>query len=505
MLTFADPLIRAEQCFGDQPAVVDGQTRLDFATLVDRCRRLAGAIQAGSERGDRIAVLAANSHRVLEAYLATPASGRLYVPLNTRLAEPELAYALEDSGARLLLTDRGEGELGSLADRVERVISLDDDYEQWIAGAPAVELGEGVDEDDVAGLFYTGGTTGQAKGVMLTHRNKLADTLHLETCVRLTADDTWLVMSPMHHAAGTFHALLCVWLGARQVFVPAFEAGPVLDAIEREGVTIVFGVPAMLAALVDEQAARPRDTSRLRLMGYGAAPASSTLLARFHERFPTTELVSMYGATELGPMGTALEHMERYIGSDRVRSGGRPLAGVRIRVVGEEGKDLAIGEVGEVIARGPNVMKGYWKKPEQTASVMRDGWYHTGDLGFFDAAGCLHLVDRAKDMIVSGGENVYSTEVEEALYQHPEVAECAVFGVPDTKWGEAVHAVVVPRENAHLDEAALRTHCRGLLGGYKIPKAIEIRETPLPRSAAGKVLKRELRAPHWEGRERNVS
>ncbi|MBW2424788.1 MAG: AMP-binding protein, partial [Deltaproteobacteria bacterium] len=160
MLTFADPLIRAEQCFGDQPAVVDGQTRLDFATLVDRCRRLAGAIQAGSERGDRIAVLAANSHRVLEAYLATPASGRLYVPLNTRLAEPELAYALEDSGARLLLTDRGEGELGSLADRVERVISLDDDYEQWIAGAPAVELGEGVDEDDVAGLFYTGGTTG---------------------------------------------------------------------------------------------------------------------------------------------------------------------------------------------------------------------------------------------------------------------------------------------------------------------------------------------------------
>jgi long-chain acyl-CoA synthetase len=505
MLTFADPLIRAEQCFGDQPAVVDGETRLDFATLVDRCRRLAGAIQASSERGDRVAVLAANSHRVLEAYLATPASGRLYVPLNTRLAEPELAYALEDSGARLLLTDWSEPELGSLGDRVERVISLGAEYEQWIAGAPATSIGEGVDENDVAGLFYTGGTTGQAKGVMLTHRNKLADTLHLETCVRLTADDSWLVMSPMHHAAGTFHALLCVWLGARQVFVPAFDAGPVLDAIERERVTIVFGVPAMLAALVDEQTARPRDTSSLRLMGYGAAPASSTLLARFHERFPKTELVSMYGATELGPMGTALEHMERYIGSDRVRSGGRPLAGVRIRIVGEDGKDRAIGEVGEVIARGPNVMKGYWKKPEQTASVIRDGWYHTGDLGFFDAAGCLHLVDRAKDMIVSGGENVYSTEVEEALYQHPEVAECAVFGVPDAKWGEAVHAVVVPREGARLDEARLREHCRGLLGGYKIPKAIEVRETPLPRSAAGKVLKRELRAPHWQGRERNVS
>ena len=505
MLTFADPLIRAERCFADREAVVDGSVRLDFGSLVDRCRRLSGAIQAITERGDRVALLSANSHRVLEAYLATPAAGRLYVPLNTRLAEAELAYALEDSGARLLLSDRSRSELGDLAERVERVITLDAEYERWIEEASPAELGEDVEEGDVAGLFYTGGTTGKAKGVMLTHRNKLADTLHLETCVRLTEDDRWLVMSPMHHASGTFHALLCVWLGARQIILPSFEAAQVLDAIEGEQATVLFGVPAMLQALSEEQALRPRDVSSLRLMGYGAAPASSTLLARFHEQFPATELVSMYGATELGPMGTAIEHMERYVGTERVRSAGRPLAGVRLRIIGEDGEEKQDGQVGEVVARGPNVMKGYWRKPEQTASVLREGWYHTGDLGFFDEAGCLHLVDRAKDMIVSGGENVYSTEVEEVLYQHPEVVECAVFGIPDSKWGEAVHAVVVPRESVRLDEASLQAHCRGSLGGFKVPKTIEVRLEPLPRSAAGKVLKRELRAPYWQGQERNVS
>ena len=505
MLTFADPLIRAEQCFPDAEAVVDGDTRLCFGELVDRCRRLAGAIRATTERGDRVAVLAANSHRVLELYLAVPSAGRLVVPLNTRLAQPELAYALKDSGARILLTDRTALEIGTLSGLVEWVIVLGDEYEQWIAHAPAAQLGVDVDEEDVAGLFYTGGTTGAAKGVMLTHRNKLADTLHLQTCVRLTSDDSWLVLSPMHHAAGTFHVLLCVWLGARQILLPGFDAGPVLDLVEREHVSVAFGVPAMLAALIDEQTARPRDASSLRLMGYGAAPASSTLLGHFHERFPSTELVSMYGATELAPMGTALEHMERFIGTERVRSAGRAIAGVRIRVVDAQVEDMPQGEIGQVIARGPNVMKGYWNKPELTASVLRDGWYHTGDLGYLDAGGCLHLMDRAKDMIVSGGENVYSTEVEEALYRHPDVLECAVFGVPDSRWGEAVRAVVVPRGEASPDESMLRRHCREFLGGYKVPKVIEIRDEPLPRSAAGKVLKRELRDPFWKNGERSIS
>jgi long-chain acyl-CoA synthetase len=505
MLTFADPLIRAEQCFGDSLAVVDGARRLSFRELVDRCRRQPGAIHQITQRRDCLAVLAANSHRLLELYLATPAAGRMIVPLNTRLALPELAYAVKDSGARILVTDRSAEELGELSGLVDRVVRLGDDYEEWIEGAPAATLGAEVGEDDLAGLFYTGGTTGEAKGVMLTHRNKLADTLHLETCVRLTQDDRWLVISPMHHASGTFHALLCVWLGARQIVIPGFDAGTVLDLIEEEGATIVFGVPAMLSALVEEQLVRPRDTSSLRLMGYGAAPASSSLLARFHEQFPTTELVSMYGATELAPMGTALEHMERYIGTDRVRSAGRALAGVRIRIVDPDDNELAAGEIGEVIARGPNVMRGYWNKPEQTASVLRDGWYHTGDLGFLDDEGCLHLVDRAKDMIVSGGENVYSTEVEEGIYRHPDVLECAVFGIPDDYWGEAVHAVVIPREGSTLDEATLRSHCREHLAGYKIPKIIEVRSEALPRTAAGKVLKRELRAPFWKGRERNIS
>jgi long-chain acyl-CoA synthetase len=261
----------------------------------------------------------------------------------------------------------------------------------------------------------------------------------------------------------------------------------------------------MLDALVREQSRSPRDVSSLRLMGYGAAPASSALLRRFHESFPSCELASMYGATELAPMGTVLDHMERRLETAQVRSAGRPVVGVRIRVTDEDGRDVPPGTIGEVRVRGPNVMRGYWRKPRETDEVLRDGWYRTGDLGYLDDEHCLYLVDRAKDMIISGGENVYSTEVEEALSQHPDVVECAVFGVPDDRWGEAVRAVVVLRSGARTTAETLERHCRSRLGGYKVPKQIVLSSSPLPRSAAGKVLKRELRAPFWVGQEKAIS
>jgi acyl-CoA synthetase (AMP-forming)/AMP-acid ligase II len=334
MLTFADPLLRAERCFAQREALVDGDVRLTFGELVLRCRQVAGAVSAAAEPGDRIALLAANRHETLELHLGVPVAGCAIVPLNTRLADAELAYVLEDCQPRVLVTDRSPEDVAELASRVERVVHLDglgdgDDYEDWIGGANALDLASSpAAPDALAGLFYTGGTTGRAKGVMLTHANRTADTLHLGLCVRVSGDDAWLVLGPMHHASGIFQALLCVWQGARQILIPAFDPAVVLDLIERERATVTFGVPLMLTQLAEAQAGHPRDVTSLRLIGYGAAPATTVLLEQFHAAFPHTELVSMYGATELAPMGTCLEHMERHLHGELALSAGRPVPGV---------------------------------------------------------------------------------------------------------------------------------------------------------------------------------
>jgi long-chain acyl-CoA synthetase len=323
--------------------------------------------------------------------------------------------------------------------------------------------------------------------------------------VQLRDTDRWMVFAPMFHASGTFQALLCAWFGIPQIIVPGFDAAQVLDTIDADGATITFGVPTMMRALADEQERRARAVTSLRLFGYGAAPASSTLLKHFHSRFPSVELVSMYGATELSPMATAVNHAERFVDDgQRARTAGRPLVGVDVRVVDERGDECPTGVIGEVVVRGPNVMAGYWDKPDATAKALRGGWYHTGDLGHFDDEGLLYLVDRLKDMIVTGGENVYSTEVEEVVARHPAVAECAVFAVPDDVWGEIVAVAVVSREAFEVGAADLQAHCRAGLAGYKVPRRVFVLEE-LPRTGAGKILKRELRAAFWEGRDRAIN
>jgi acyl-CoA synthetase (AMP-forming)/AMP-acid ligase II len=259
----------------------------------------------------------------------------------------------------------------------------------------------------------------------------------------------------------------------------------------------------MLAALNDEQLARPRDVSSLELISFGGAPSATETLRRAHEAFAGARLLHIYGATETAPIATTLLGVESLLDAPQARSCGRPAVGVDVEVRALDGAPVAVGEVGEVVVRGPNVMGAYWNKPDQTAAALVDGWYHTGDLGYMDEDAYVYLVDRAKDMIVTGGENVYSTEVEDVLYGHPAVLEAAVFGVPDERWGEAVHAVVVPRAPVTAD--ALIDHCRTSIAAYKVPKRIELRSEPLPKSGAGKLLKRELRAPYWTGREASVS
>jgi long-chain acyl-CoA synthetase len=498
--TFADPLARANRIAPDGLAVVCDQERLTYRQLNDRCRRLAGGLRGlGLVPGDRVAVVAGNSHRYLELYLAVPADGMVIVPLNARHAEAELRYALEDSGTRVLVTDR---DPGALAEIVERVIMLPDDYEKLIVEGKDVDLGEGVTEDTLAGLFYTGGTTGASKGVMLSHRNLVANAFHSIVGLGLTSEDRSLIMAPMFHAAGTITLLANIWLCATQVITP-FEPSLVLDLVEREAITSMLGVPTMLAAVSEEQLARPRDTTSVGTFVHGGSPIASEVLRRAHAAFPCANLIELYGATELGPLATVQLHEERILDGPALRSCGQPVAGVDVRIFCTDGTEAHPGQVGEVAVRGPNVLLGYWNKPAQTGAALVNGWYRSGDLGYMDEVANLYLVDRAKDMIISGGENVYSSEVEEALYSHPMVLEAAVFGIPDDRWGERVHAAVVPRGPVTVED--LVAHCRDRIAGYKVPKAIDLRDEALPKSAAGKILKRELRRPYWEGRDSNIA
>lgn len=484
-------------------AVIDGCMSLSYAELHRRCRLLAGSLTAlGLNKGDRVAILAGNGHRYIETYVAVPAAGFVVVPLNTRHAEAELKYALEDSASRVLLVDR---DPGALADCVDHVVMIPDAYEELLANAAEQNLGTGVSENDLAGLFYTGGTTGKSKGVMLSHRNLIANTYHFLAGVPQKESDVVLVMAPMFHAAGSNGVLANIWTLGTQVTLAAFDPAVALDLIASHGITETLGVPTMLAAIAEEQHARPRRTDTLRMIAHGGSPIATEVLRRTHSAFPSAELVEVYGATELSPLCTILNNEQQLIDSPIARSCGRPAVGCEIRILDPDGNEVDRGEIGEVVVRGPNVMLGYWNKQEQTQAVLKEGAYWTGDLAYMDADGYVFLVDRSKDMIVSGGENVYCTEVEEILYQHPAVLEAAVFGVPDDKWGESVWAVIVAREGNNIDGQQIIEFCRERIATYKVPKGVDIQQEPLPKSGPGKVLKRELRAPFWEGKERAVN
>ena len=501
MSTVLDPLRRAVAVGGPDVATICGDVELSYGQTWQRCRRLLGALHGlGVGEGDRVAIVGPNCHRYLEVYQTVPGAGMVLVPMNSRHTESELRYALEDSGARVLFAGR---DIGALHKTVEHVVDLGTGYERLLADAEEHELPSVLPEDAVAGLFYTGGTTGAAKGVMLTHRNLIANAWHFQGCWQFAADTCWLIAAPLFHAAGSVAVLATIWHAGRHVVLPAFDPAAALDLIETHGVNATLMVPTMVAALSEEQLARPRDVSSLRFLSHGGSPIATETLRRAHAAFPDVELMHLYGATETAPIATAMPHEERLLDAPQARSCGQPAAGVEISIRNPDGSGAAPGVVGEVVIRGANVMVGYWNKPEQTAEVLVDGWYRSGDLGYLDDRAYLYLVDRAKDMIVTGGENVYSTEVEDVLFRHPAVLEAAVFGVPDERWGEAVHAVVVTR--VPVSESELLAHCRTAIAGYKVPKRLEFRAEPLPKSGAGKVLKRELRAPFWAGRDTLVS
>jgi len=500
MSTFAQPLSRALSTAAGSTAVVCQDQRRTYAELGARCRRLAGAMRKlGLAAHDRVGVVSLNSDRYLELYLGLPAAGYVLVPVNSRLAPAEMRAVLDDAGVSLVFADAAyPGAAG-----VSQQLMMPDDYEDLIASAEDVPLGEGVAEDDLAALFYTSGTTGAAKGAMHTHRSLVSSALHFMATWPFDQRTRWLVASPMFHTGGILATLATVWAGGTHVIMPRFDPDLAVDLIEREAVTHTLLVPTMLAAAAGAQLARPRDVSSLRYLSHGASPISAETLRRTRQAFPDAELLHVYGTTETTPITTLLPHEERILDTPLIRSCGQPAVGVEMRVVDDDLTELPPGTVGQIAVRSPTVMAGYWRKPQATAEVMRGDWYLTGDLGYRDEKSFFFLVDRAKDMIVSGGENIYSTEVEDALASHPAVEEAAVFGVPDPHWGESVYAVVFSRRRVTPEE--LIAHCREPIAAFKVPRCIEVRTEPLPKSAAGKILKRELREPHWAGQQAQVS
>jgi long-chain acyl-CoA synthetase len=360
------------------------------------------------------------------------------------------------------------------------------------------------DETDAVILMYTGGTTGQPKGVLLEQRAEMLNLYHAGIAIGLDEDRVYLHQTPMFHAASMTGVLGIPASGGVSVFVPYFEPAAVLDAIERYRVNLTLMVPVMVGMLLAAPEFRPERLATLESLVYGAAPMPQGLLEHLLTTFPGLDLYQGYGMTEASAVLTLLTAKDHRRGGDALRSAGRPLYGVEISIRDEDDHELPVGRSGEVCARAGNFMREYWNRPEDTTAAFRDGWYHSGDTGYVDEQGFLFVVDRLKDMIVTGGENVYSIEVENAISTHPAVAQVAVIGIPDDLWGEAVHAIVVLQPDAHATAEEIIEHARETIAGYKLPKSVEFRADPLPLSGALKPLKRELRKPYWEGRERSV-
>jgi long-chain acyl-CoA synthetase len=485
----------------DTVAVRQGERELTYGLLDERSSRLAQALLAsGVGPGSRVAYLDRSAPEIVELLFATSKIGAVTVPLNWRLAAPEGRRVLADSQAPLLLVGSAYEQVAEdVVDGLSPqpvLVRIADAYEPWLAAFDPVDPGRRGEPGDVALQLYTSGTTGVPRGVLMTHRNLAACA---ETSPHWQFDDETVSLTPlpMFHIGGIGWAFLGLWNGATTILVRDFVPGEVLDVLERERVTNAIFVPTMLQMLTSEPGAADRDYSALRSIAYGASPITTPVLKAALRTFRCS-LYGVYGLTESTGGVVQLDPEDHDPGGPRerlLRSAGRPLPWVELRIADPaNGHELGPGQVGEVWLRAPNVTPGYFNRPEETqAALTPEGWLRTGDGGYVDEEGYLFLTDRIKDMIVSGGENVYPIEVEEALAQHPDVLDVAVIGVPDARWVEAVKALVVPRPGSAATPDELIAFARGRLAGYKLPRSIEFVDE-LPRTPSGKVLKRELRA-----------
>lgn len=513
------PLLRQAALFPGREAIHHRGKSTSWGEFARSIIALAsGLARSGVRPGDRFAVLSGNDPSYLELYYALPMIGAIIVPLNTRLSAREIRANLDDCRPRGLAVGEGweplaREVLGS--DPPDLVVHMGEGDPAGFRPRSSLAEGDasdevplpGITDDEICGIFYTGGTTGRSKGVCLTHKNLTVHAYQLQSVLRYEPADRYLHLAPMFHIADLASTFILTQVGGVHHFSPGFDPATLAATIDEEKITCTLMVPTMLNLFVQQLEALPARLPTFRQILYGGSPIPADRLERAG-RVLGCRLNQGYGMTEASPTLTVLDaedHRRRTDGESLLlESAGRPVLGVEVRVADPVGRTLPAGEAGEILARGPNIMKGYWDKPEETARALRDGWYHTGDLGRFDAKGYLYLLDRLDDKIVSGGENIYTTEVEAILYQHPDVVEACVVSAPDELWGERVVAVVVKRPGSALDEVGLRDFCRGKIGDFKIPKSVHFRET-LPRSGPGKFLKREIREEFWKGRSRRVN
>lgn len=509
-------LEKALSLYAEKEAVVCGEARFTYRQFADRVYRLANFLRSrGVGQGDCVAILHQNSHEFLESYFATAQVGAILNPLNYRLSPNELAFILGDSGASLLIaSDRFvEGvepllEMGINFNQVLWTGSEVDSsapfesmyYEEVLSEEKAVTPSSpDISDDDVVHLYYTSGTTGRPKGVMLSHKNVCVHALAAVAELKLGDHDNWIHVAPLFHLADAWATFAITWVGGKHVVTPDFDPLLVLTAIEQERVTITNMIPTMLNMLVNTPGAETYDFSSLRAILSGGAPIAPEVVRKIMGVFKC-DYIQTYGMTETSPYLTVsilkenLAHLsdeEKFVYKAKT---GRPFMGVLLKVVREDGTEVIANdeEVGEIIVKGDIVTKGYWNRPEETAKALRDGWLYTGDMAVVDKEGYVNIVDRKKDMIITGGENVYSVEVENVLYTHPSVLEAAVIGVADPKWGEAVKAVLVLKPGETTTEEEIIRYCKEHIARYKAPKSVDF-ISELPKTGSGKIFKKGLK------------
>jgi fatty-acyl-CoA synthase len=509
-------------------AIVCGDSSWTYSQFGERVNRLSNALRSlGIGKGDRLAILHRNCHRYLEAYYGVMQLGAVLVPMNYRLTPAEWVYIIRDSGARSLIVDRAflqpvESVADDLSESCLIIVAGSEagkgrgpegrrEYETLLSAAEACPPAKvEIDERDAAQIYYTSGTTGRGKGVVLSHRNVYAHALGAIAEFKLDDSDVWIHAAPLFHLADGWATWSISWVGGVHVLVPEFREQAVLELIEREGVTITNMVPTMLNALVNYPDVGRYDYSSLRLLLSGGAPIAESLVRRIMETFGC-EYAQTYGMTETSPYLTVSllkSHLRGLSEQKQLRlkaTTGREFVTVELRVVDEAGEDVRPNgqEIGEILVRGDSVTEGYWNLPETTKAALEGGWLHTGDMAVIDEEGYVTIVDRKKDMIITGGENVCSIEVENVLYGHPAVLEAAVIGVPDEKWGEAIKAVVVLKRGREATAEEIIQFCKENVAHFKAPKSVDF-VSGLPKTGSGKISKSVLREGYWGEQKRRV-
>ena len=495
-MIYTHSLGRAARYYPEQIAVADAGKRTTFRELQDRVRGIAAGLRKhGFEAGDRLAILLPNEPDYLEWIYACAWLGVIVVPLNTRLSVTEIDHILADAAPRGLIR-HSSLPAPTVRPSFQLVVdqrALDVSHDSYVEAI--------YDPDALLALIYTSGTTGRPKGAMLSHSNILATVSNGDYWMPYEEGGVYLHAAPVFHIADFPLLFAAAAFGACQVTISKFNPQSFCEIVQRERVTRTVLVPTMINMLTQFVDVGKYDLSSLTQLGYGGSPMAPELVRRTRELLPRVKLVQVYGLTETGFL-TGLRDVDHT--EDRLTSCGRTCPGIDVRVVDQAGKEVEVGKAGELVARGANVMRGYWNDPEETSDAFRDGAFRTGDIGYQDATGYFYILDRLKDMIVTGGENVYSGEVEAVIYQHPAVSEAAVFGIPDPQWGELVMAVVRLKKGKNLGADELIAHCRRSLGNYKVPRRVEFSENELPKSGSGKILKRTLRDQYWALQSRAV-